>query len=44
MEIEKVIDGLKKLDLSTYPDKEIRSLLNSIGVIASMVVIYHKGK
>lgn len=44
MKIEEIIEGLKNLDLSTYPDKEIRQLLNKIGVIASMVVIYHKGK
>jgi len=44
MEIEEVIAGLKGLDLSTYPEREIRDLMNNIGMIASMVVMYHPGK
>lgn len=44
MEIEEVIAGLKALDLSTYPKDEIRTLLHSIGKIASMTLYYHKGK
>jgi len=44
MEIKEVISELKKLDLSTYPEKEIRFLLGKIGIMASMVVMYHKGK
>lgn len=44
MEIEEVISELKKLDLSTYPEQEIRFLLGKIGIMASMVVMYHKGK
>lgn len=44
MEIDEIISGLKKLDLSTYPEKEIRFLLGKIGPIASVVVVYTKGK
>lgn len=44
MEIEQVIEGLSKLDLSTYPEAEIRSLLNNIGQMASIVVMYDRGK
>ena len=44
MEIEEIIKKLKSLDLSTYPEKEIRELFNSVRHIASMVVTYHKGK
>jgi hypothetical protein len=44
VEIEEIISELKKLDLSTYPEKEIRSLLGKIGIMASMVVMYNRGK
>lgn len=44
MEIDEVINGLKKLDLSIYPEKEIRQLLNNIGAMASTVVTYAPGK
>lgn len=44
MEIENVISELKKLDLSTYPEKEIRELLNNIGKICSIQVFFHPGK
>jgi hypothetical protein len=44
MEIDEVIDELQKLDLSSYPEQKIRFLLNNIGFLASMVVVYHRGK
>lgn len=44
MSIEEVIEGLKSLDLTTYPEEEIRFYLNNIGQIASIAVTYHRGK
>lgn len=44
MKIENVIEGLKNLDLSKYPETEIRELFNKIGKICSMQVMFHKGK
>lgn len=44
MEIDDVINELKKLDLSTYPENEIRRLISKFGVIASMGVSYNPGK
>lgn len=44
MEIETIITELQKLDLSQYPEKEIRALLNNIGKMASMQVNFHSGK
>lgn len=44
MKIEEVIEKLKDLDLTTYPEKEIRDLFNNVRHIASMVVTYHRGK
>ena len=42
--MEKIIDAFKNLDLSTYPEKEIRELFNSVEVTAGMSVTLHKGK
>ena len=44
MNIQEVIKGLKEVDLSTYPEQEIRVLLNNIGIMASMSVTFHRGK
>jgi hypothetical protein len=44
MTTEEIIEGLQNLDLSKYPEKEIRYYLNNIGQMASIVVTYHKGK
>lgn len=44
MEIEEVLSELKNLDLSKYPENEIRNLLNKFGIIASMRVNYNRGK
>jgi ABC-type antimicrobial peptide transport system permease subunit len=44
MEIDDVIIELKKLDLSSYPGNQIRSLVSKFGFIASMVVNYNPGK
>lgn len=44
MEIENIITALKKLDLSKYPKDEIEELLNKVGLIASVIVTFHKGK
>ena len=44
MKIDDVINELKKLDLSTYPENEIRNLISKFGIIASMGVNYHPGK
>lgn len=42
--MKKIITELKKLDLSQYPEKEIRALLNNTGTMASMQVNFHPGK
>jgi len=44
MEIDKVIEKFKQLDLSKYPVNEIKELFNQIGPIGAVVVTYHKGK
>lgn len=44
MEIEKIIEDLQSLDLSTYPEEEIKYLLSQIGIICSMQVNFHAGK
>lgn len=44
MNVEEIIAGLESLDLTKYPEKEIRYYLNSIGKMASIVVTYHNGK
>ncbi|WP_281639639.1 hypothetical protein [Capnocytophaga sputigena] len=44
MSIDNLIDSLKKLDLSTYPEKEIRYLLQQIGKIPAIELTFHKGK
>lgn len=44
MDIDTIIEGFKKLDLSTYPHEEIRRLINQLGPLAHMSVSYHKGK
>lgn len=44
MKMEKIISEFKNLDLSTYPEKEIKDLFNKVGNIASVVVTFHKGK
>lgn len=44
MEIETIITELQKLNLSQYPEQEIRALLNNIGKMASMQVNFHPGK
>jgi len=44
MKIEKIIEEFKKLDLSTYPKKEIMELFNDVGNIASCIVTFPKGK
>lgn len=44
MEIETIIEELQKVNLSQYPEKEIRELLNNIGMMASIQVNFHPGK
>ncbi len=44
MSIDNLIDSLKKLDLSSYPEKEIRYLLQQIGKIPAIELTFHKGK
>lgn len=44
MEADKLIKELKKLNLSEYPENEIRRLLNEIGHIGSIVVTLHREK
>ncbi|WP_184492487.1 RES family NAD+ phosphorylase [Algoriphagus iocasae] len=44
MEITDIIQGLRKLDLSTYPKSEIITLLGQVGPFAAVEIIYHKGK
>lgn len=44
MEIDKVIEEFKKLDLSKYPYDEIKSLFNEVGHIGTIIVTFHRGK
>jgi hypothetical protein len=44
MHIDKIIERIQKLDLSTYPVEEIRFLMNQVGPMAHMFVSYHRGK
>lgn len=44
MSIDNLIDSLKNLDLSTYPDKEIRTLLGEIGRFSTLELYFHRGR
>ncbi|WP_299764567.1 hypothetical protein [uncultured Dokdonia sp.] len=44
MEIDNIIEEFKQLDLSKYPDAEIRDLFNKIGPVGAVIVTLHKGK
>lgn len=44
MEIKKVLDDLKNLDLAEYPSEKIQDLFSKFGTIALVVVNLHKGK
>ena len=44
MEIEKVIEQFKQLDLSKYPYAEIKDLFNKVGQVGAVIVTFHKGK
>lgn len=44
MTTDEIIENLKKLDLSNYPDQAIIDLLNKLGQVAYIVVTYHRGK
>lgn len=44
MEINKIIEEFKKLDLSSYPVAEINDLFNQVGHIGTIIVTFHKGK
>lgn len=44
MEIDKVIEKFKQLDLSKYPEAEIRELFNKVGSVGAVIVTFHKGK
>lgn len=44
MEINTLIEQLKNLDLSKYPKIEILSLIQQVGHIGQVVVIFHRGK
>ena len=44
MEIDKIIENLKKLDLSRYPVTEINEYFNQVGNIGAIIVTFHKGK
>ena len=44
MEIDKIIEEFKKLNLSKYPVAEIKKLFNLVGHIGAIVVTFHKGK
>ena len=44
MEIDKVIEQFKQLDLSKYPYAEIKDLFNKVGPIGAVIVTFHKGK
>jgi hypothetical protein len=44
MEIDKIIEEFKELDLSKYPVKKINDLFNRVGHIGAIVINFHKGK
>ena len=44
MSIDNLIDSLKNLDLSTYPNKEIRTLLGEIGRFSTLELYFHRGR
>lgn len=44
MKISKIIESIKKLDLSTYPKDEVLYLFNKVGEIAFINLTFHKGK
>jgi hypothetical protein len=44
MAIEEVIENFKNLNLSTYPESDIRSIFKEVGKIIHIVVKFHKGK
>lgn len=44
MEIDKIIEEFKKLDLSKYPVSVIKGLFNKVGHIGAIIVTFHKGK
>jgi len=44
MEVDKVIEQLKQLDLSKYPGAEIKDLFNKVGSVGAVIVTFHKGK
>jgi len=44
IDIDEIIKGLKKLELSTYPVEEVNLLINKIGLSAHIVVTFHRGK
>lgn len=44
MEIDKVIEQFKQLDLSKYPYAEIKDLFNKVGPVGAVIVTFHKGK
>ena len=44
MEIDKIIEKFKQLDLSKYPYTEIKGLFNKVGPVGAVIVTFHKGK
>lgn len=44
MKIVKIIEIFRRLDLSKYPEKEIRDLLINVGFAGCMTVTLHEGK
>lgn len=44
MEIDKVIEQFKQLDLSKYPHSEIKYLFSKVGPVGAVIVTFHKGK
>ncbi|MGE5354791.1 MAG: hypothetical protein ACM3PT_01000 [Deltaproteobacteria bacterium] len=44
MKISKIIESIKKLDLSTYPKDEVLYMFNKVGEIAFINLTFHKGK
>jgi hypothetical protein len=44
MEIDKVIEQFKQLELTKYPEKEIKELFNKVGLVGAVIVTFHKGK
>lgn len=44
MEIDELIKQFRDIDLTSYPERDIRDLFNKLGPIAGINVTYHKGK